>query len=111
MEGITHNISFIDKLILSRFVDLFEFQVSKVHIMRIKEQDAHWQIVSCRLNRREDPSNFFIAWTKPKGLAHVTASASLICVAWKQGKSFTIWQHIWHITMAVGYTNTLQLKM
>jgi hypothetical protein len=33
-----------------------------------------------------------------------------IYMTWKQGKLFTIWQHIWHITMALGYTHTLQLK-
>jgi hypothetical protein len=46
--------------------------------MMIKEQDDHWQIVSCRSSRREHPINS-LAWTKPKGLVNVTASASLIC--------------------------------
>jgi hypothetical protein len=65
----------IDKLVLSKFIDMFEFQVSKGHIMGIKEQAAHWQIVSCRSNRREHPSNSFIDWTKPKRLINVIASA------------------------------------
>jgi hypothetical protein len=61
-----------------------------------------WQIVSCLSNRRVNPNNFFIAWTKPKGKGRVIASASLICMTWKQEKSFTIWQHIWHITTWFG---------
>jgi hypothetical protein len=52
---------FIDKLTLSRFIDPFEFQVLKGHIMRIKYQGAHWQIVYCRSNRREHLSNSFAA--------------------------------------------------
>jgi hypothetical protein len=111
MELIKHKSSLIDKLTLSTFIDPFEFQVSKGRIMRIKEQGAHWKIVSCRSNRREHLSNSFTAYIKPKGQGHVTASASLICMTRKQGKLFTIWQHIWHITMALGYTNNLQLKM
>jgi hypothetical protein len=111
MEGIKHISYFIDKLILSRFIDMFKFQVSNGHIARIKEQGAHWHIVSCRSNRRDHLSNSFIAWTKPKVLVHVTASASFIFMTRKQGNSFTIWKHIWHITMEVGYTHTLQLNI
>jgi hypothetical protein len=61
--------------ILGRDKDILEFQVLKGHIMRTKEQDAPWNIVSCRSNRREHPSNSFIARTKPNGLANVIASA------------------------------------
>jgi hypothetical protein len=111
MEWIWHKSYLIEKPILSRFIDPFEFQVSKGNTMRINERGAPWQIVSCLSNRRVHPNNSFIAWTNPKGQGRVTASASLICMTWKQGKSFTIWQHIWHITMVFGYTNTLQLKM
>jgi hypothetical protein len=111
MEWIKHKSSLIDKLILSRFTDPLEFQALKGLIMRIKDQGADLQIVSCRLNRRVHPNDSFIAFTNPKRLGHVTASASLIFMTWKQGKSFTIWWHIWHITIALGYTNNLQLKM
>jgi hypothetical protein len=111
MEGIKHKIYLIDNMIISRFINVFDFQVSKGHTMRIKEQDARWQIVSCRSNQREHSINSFIAWIKPKILTHVKASSSLICMTWKQGKSFTIWQHSWYATMTVGYTHILQLQM
>jgi hypothetical protein len=83
--GMKHKSYLIDKMIISRFIDLFKFQVSKGHIMRIKEQIARWQIVSCRSNRREHPSNSFIAWTKPKGLVNVTASALFLCMNGSKG--------------------------
>jgi hypothetical protein len=110
IEWIKHKITSIDKLILSRFLDLFESLVLKGRIMRIKEQGSHWQIVSCRSNRREHLSNSFIVWTKPKGLGHVTVSASYIYMAWKQGKLFTIWQHIWHVIMSLGYEENWSQK-
>jgi hypothetical protein len=46
-----------------------------------------------------------------KQLFHSLDQAKRNGMTWKQGKSFTIWQHIWHITMASGYTNNMQLKM
>jgi hypothetical protein len=53
--------SLIDKLTLSRFIDPLEFQGLKGRIIRIKEQGDHWQILSCRSNRREHLSNSSIA--------------------------------------------------
>jgi hypothetical protein len=88
------------------------FRVPGVNGAYYEDKSAGFSLADCimSLKSKGTSNQLFDSLDQAKGIGSCY-SPIFIDMYDMEGKSFTIWQHIWDIAMAVGYTNTLQLKM